>query len=516
MITILLAISRYAQTTSATRFLHLIQDENVVITHAYIAKIDLLEARRNEKELLYATDDTLVISANKFIAQFQGELETVNSMVLKTADPRLIDITPKLLSLCEAYQKNFQAMVSTPPGQLRMIAALSVRKTATSMETNLKDLLDGVNNRIEKETLSTQKYITTIGTVALLAGIITMLIGGLLAFYLPRAITRPLNLMQKIITEVETTHDLTRRIPLNSQDEVGKTADAFNRLMAGMQSALGNILRSVGEVSEASQILSSSSNHVAMSSAQQNEAASAMASSVDGVAVSIKQVSVSAHQAQEISSKSGVLSKQGGAIIDETTAEMLKIADAVRQTSTAIENLSHQSSQISSVVKVIKELADQTNLLALNAAIEAARAGEQGRGFAVVADEVRKLAESTTRSTEEIRSVVEAIQSTTNSAVDSMGTTVTQVNAGVERAKQAGDSIRQIREGADQVIKVINDITSALVAQANASNEIAANVERVTHMTEENKGSTEETASEADHLKRLAETMRISVNQFKI
>lgn len=516
MIAALLGISSYTLSTSAAKFTQLLENETVVITHAYNAKLALLEARRNEKDLLYVADETIVNSANKFMAELRGELETVDAMVKKTADPKLLEVTPKLLSLSGDYQKQFQAMAAAPVGQVRMMAALSVRKTAQAMESMLKDLLVGMNDRIAKETVQTQSYVGSIGRFALFAGIMAMIMGSLLAFFMPRAITRPLNLMKGVITEVQRNHDLTRRIAVDGHDEVGQTADAFNRLMDVLQSALGDILHNVSKVSDAAHMLSTSSNQVAASSAQQSEAATAMAATVEEVTVSINHVSESAREAQQIASRTGDLSSQGGTIIHNAAEEMKHIADTVRQTSAMIENLGQQSNQISSVVQVIKDVAEQTNLLALNAAIEAARAGEQGRGFAVVADEVRKLAERTTLATQEISGVIGAIQGSTRTAVMSMSTAVTQVNGGVALAQQAGDSINQIKEGAVQVINVVNDISSALVEQSVASNDIASNVERVAQMSEANRGSTGEAASAATHLEQLANTMRIAVSQFKI
>jgi methyl-accepting chemotaxis protein len=178
--------------------------------------------------------------------------------------------------------------------------------------------------------------------------------------------------------------------------------------------------------------------------------------------------------------------------------------------------LGQQSNQISSVVQVIKDVAEQTNLLALNAAIEAARAGEQGRGFAVVADEVRKLAERTTRATAEISGVIGAIQESTRKAVTSMSSAVTKVNGGVDLAQKAGDSINQIKDGSAQVINVVDSISSALVEQNIASNNIASNVEKVAQMSDKNRASTSETASAANHMKQVADTMRLAVSQFKI
>jgi methyl-accepting chemotaxis protein len=516
LIVVLIGLSRYTLSSSTIKFTGLIENENVVVMHAYAAKIALLEARRNEKDLLYVSDEILVKSANKFISQLVDELDKVDTIVKKTNDQKLIDTSPKLINLASDYKKQFQAMVSAPVGQDRMMAAIAVRKTAQSMESMLQDFLLSMNDRIENETLQTQSYIGSIGNFAMLSGIIAIIIGGALAFFIPRAITRPLNLMKETIIQIEKSHDLTRRIKEGSHDEVGQTADAFNRLMADFQNALGNILHNVSQVSDAANKLSASSGEVAISSAQQSEETTAMAATVEELTVSINQVSESAHAAQKICILNGNLSAEGGTIIHNAAAEMMQIANTVRQTSEIIEKLGQQSNQISSVIQVIKDVAEQTNLLALNAAIEAARAGEQGRGFAVVADEVRKLAERTTRATSEISGVINSIQESTRQAVVSMGSAVNKVNGGVDLAQKAGDSINQIKEGSAQVINVVDGISVALVEQNSASNNIASNVEKIAQMSDKNRASTGETANAANHMKQVADSMRLAVNQFKI
>jgi methyl-accepting chemotaxis protein len=241
-----------------------------------------------------------------------------------------------------------------------------------------------------------------------------------------------------------------------------------------------------------------------------------MAASVEQMTVSINHVSDSARDALAISRKSGELSTQGGQVIHRAVDEMNQIAGTVREASTAIDNLGQQSDQITSVVQVIKEVADQTNLLALNAAIEAARAGEQGRGFAVVADEVRKLAERTTKATEEIAAMVNSMQESARSAVTTMDNAVERVGSGATLAQQAGEAINQIKSGAEQVIKVVNDITSALAEQSVASNDIAAHVEQVAQMTEENSAAADAAASAAASVEHLADEMRNVVSRFKI
>jgi methyl-accepting chemotaxis protein len=353
---------------------------------------------------------------------------------------------------------------------------------------------------------------------ALLIGAIigSVALGLLLAWWIIGSITGPLNQMRTTITEVEKSGDFTRRIPVSTGDEVGQTAKSFNELLVALQQTLGQVLDSVGKVSDAARSLSAASGQVATSSSSQSEATSAMAAAIEEMTVSINHVSDSAHEAVEISRKSGKLSAEGGDVIHKAAAEMSQIAETVRHTAQAIEELGQHSNQISSIVQVIKDVADQTNLLALNAAIEAARAGEQGRGFAVVADEVRKLAERTTKATEEITQMIASMQHSAHAAVSTMETAVDQVSGGVALANQAGSAIIQIKDGAEQVVGVVNDISSALSEQSSASNDIASQVERVAQMTEENSAAAAESASAASNLQELANNMQAAVSRFKI
>ena len=252
------------------------------------------------------------------------------------------------------------------------------------------------------------------------------------------------------------------------------------------------------------------------SSDNQSEAAASMAASVEQMTVSINHISERARDTQTVSTQTGDLSREGAAVVRRSADEMEQIADSVNQSAESVRKLGEQSKEIAHIVSVIKDIADQTNLLALNAAIEAARAGEQGRGFAVVADEVRKLSEKTAGSTSEIAGMIDAIAAGTQEAVGTMERGVTKVGAGVALAREAGESINRIEAGSGRVLEAVNDISGALREQSQASNDIAKHVERIAQMSEENSIAVKETANASHSLESLAGALQRSISRFRV
>ena len=282
-----------------------------------------------------------------------------------------------------------------------------------------------------------------------------------------------------------------------------------------LRAMISTIVKNAEHVASAADQLLTSSEEVADRASQQSDAASSMAASVEQMAVSIDQVKDNANEAHSISREAGAISEEGAAIIHTTASEMRKISETVQTSSRIIEDLGQQSNQITSIVNTIREIADQTNLLALNAAIEAARAGEQGRGFAVVADEVRKLAERTSNSTAEIAEMITKIQGGTRSAVSNMQDGVTKVTHGVLLADQAGDSINRIRDGAQRVTFVVNGISDSIAEQSEASNDIAQKLESIAQMSEESAAAVHQTADAARRLQILSTELHEAVAHFK-
>ena len=343
-----------------------------------------------------------------------------------------------------------------------------------------------------------------------------VIISLVMTVFITRSVSGPLLRMRKAIVDIAGSKNFTLRAEVGRDDELGQTARAFNDLLATIQQSLAGVVSSAERIGELAERSSSAAEQVSSASESQSHSASAMAAAVQEMTVSIDMIGHNMRDALERASEAGASANTGFEMIHHSQEEMNRIALTVREASKTINELGEQSGRISMIMQVIEEVADQTNLLALNAAIEAARAGEQGRGFAVVADEVRKLAERTRNSASEISHMIGSMQSAAGKAVAQMDAAAGLVSEGTEMADQAAACMAAIQTGSQSVMLSVKEVSNAIDEQSASTQDISKRVESVAHMSETNSQASAATASVSNELKEVSSTLIVSVKSFHI
>jgi len=346
------------------------------------------------------------------------------------------------------------------------------------------------------------------------AGVALLLIGGV-GFVVARSV------FSQVGGEPAEAIDLMARAAAGDLTvDVGKATKgsmlaSFGEMLVSLRSMVTEIHTGAGKLITGAERINTASKEVALASQHQADATSAMAAAIEQMTVSINHISETATETEHASETAANEAAAGEQQVQTATAEINKIATSVSEASEKIRELDQRADQVSSIAQVIKEIAGQTNLLALNAAIEAARAGEQGRGFAVVADEVRKLAERTSAATIEIEQMISGIQNDTESVVGVMDAALPQVEAGVHLAEGAAQSLRDIREGAARTLSRIREVADSTKEQSVASTSIAQQVEHIAQMVEETSAAMSATAGTASELESLAGELNRLVGRFR-
>jgi methyl-accepting chemotaxis protein len=352
--------------------------------------------------------------------------------------------------------------------------------------------------------------------LVILISLIAALILAIVVYVLVNSRLRGLGLLVQEVSRISSgdlraaAHDADP----HSRNEVHAIASAFNQMAESMRNLVRGVASTSTQVGVAANELQDAAGLAMQSAEQASQSASSIAASVEELSVSITHVADNANQAARISEDAKSVTTSGRDVVHRAMGELERVAVDINESAGLIQSLGERSKQISSVVGVIREIAEQTNLLALNAAIEAARAGEQGRGFAVVADEVRKLAERTALSTREISTTVEAILQETGSAVQRMQSVSSNMSDSVGLAREAGDSLMTIDERALQTVQVVHGIADSTREQSAASQDIARLIENIAQMAEGSNSRAVKNAERAQNLQSLASELKSQLSRF--
>jgi Methyl-accepting chemotaxis protein len=360
---------------------------------------------------------------------------------------------------------------------------------------------------------STYSLTRNLALASILAGLAIAALSGVLIL---RSITAQVEALKNAMLHIQSSGDLSHRAEISADHEIGQIGHAFNTLMENFRDVIRLVTDHAGEVSSASTQLAQAADEVFAGSQAQRKSVAATAEAVQAVMGNIDRIAGNTAETVRITDESSALCRQGEAIVQDAAAEMEKIAASVTEISHLIASLGERSGEISGIVQVIREIADQTNLLALNAAIEAARAGEQGRGFAVVADEVRKLAERTSNATAEISAMIASIQAETTDAVSKMQSSGNQVHQGVTLAREAGEALEKINLSAQRTVEMVNDIDRATREQSSANGEISGNIGHISEAAENTDLMIGNTTAAAHRLEQLSRELASAVARFRI
>lgn len=348
--------------------------------------------------------------------------------------------------------------------------------------------------------------------VVVLVGVVLLLLSVLVT----RSIQRPLSNLQSTIMAVGNHSDLRLRATVTGQDEIADTALAFNHTIARMQKFFTDLSNAVVQLAAASEEMSTISHQVSKTAFKQEQQANLIATAINQMSAAIQEVANSAQNTSDQANQTDIQAQQGVAQVTANISAISRLSETVNGASAVIGQLSTESDKISQVLSVIQSIAAQTNLLALNAAIEAARAGEAGRGFAVVADEVRTLATNTQQATESIRSMIDTLQAAARDAVSAMAQSQGHADGSVHNAQQAGTLLEQIKNSISAIVDMNVQISTATEQQTIVAEEINRNITDFNSSICEVSRSSAQSAEASETLAELASRLRLQAAAFQV
>lgn len=465
--------------------------------------VSMLQLRRNEK-------DFMLRRSLSYIAKFDDNLVTLRQQV----DSSMLASNTKLElnGLIDAYDADFKALVNKE----QELGLTENEGQMAALRDSIKDAETGLATLKEQSLAAIAAAETSAVTISMVIFVLITLI--LLGFTLAiiRSIMEPVRKISEAISRIEETKDLTIRCDTKVDDEIGQIAAHFNSMVESFQQLIKLVLDSVDVVNHSCQELSANSIRASEGVARQLNETDMVATAITEMGATIDEIASNTELAAERASNTHDNAQRGQISVVQTIEKIQALAEQLNGSAQVAVELEKDSETIGRVLDVIRGIAEQTNLLALNAAIEAARAGEQGRGFAVVADEVRSLAMRTQESTEEIAGIIETLQSRTRSIVDLMESTQKQGSESAEQAASAGTLLEQINTDVTNIMDMSTQIAAAIEEQSMVASEVNKNVVIIRDIAAESATAADENASASDEVKARTESLLQSVSVFKI
>jgi methyl-accepting chemotaxis protein len=421
----------------------------------------------------------------------------------------------------QAFADNLKTLVALHQGEKAQTDAYLIRTEIgpllATIDGDINHLVADQRSRIDNtshELMSQVQTTTHLVSILLLIG---LLVGGGIAWLTTTVITRPLRKAADAMQDIaEGEGDLTQRLAVKGEDEIAQLATGFNHFAGNIQELLRQVLDSAGRISDSARQMAEASAVAEQSIGQQNAETDQISTAMEEMSATTQEVAQNAGQAAETARRADEEILSGRKIVTDALEAVGELADETQAAANGIEQLGNDIQNVSSVIDVIRGVAEQTNLLALNAAIEAARAGEQGRGFAVVADEVRTLASRTQQSTEEIQSKVESLQRDAHQAVERMLKNRTNAESTMDLTNRAGQSLEAITQAVAHITQMSEQIACAAEQQSAVAGEVSGNITNVTTLASKTDASTQQVFHNTNELSQLAASLQELVARFKV
>lgn len=460
----------------------------------------MAEALDSLRSLRYASDEyffVLDMNHNMLMHPVSDKIDGTNVATLRDAKGKLL--MKELVSTARVSGESFVDYYWNRPGSSKPVSKLSYARyhsewgwvIATGIYTD--DIVEAFWNEL---------WIS----VELLVGVLVVV--GIMSTLITRSMVNPIEALTNVLTKASATNDLTLRIDVSNSDEFGQMGHSFNEMMTNFHDLILELTSATSQVSSLATELSATTEQTSKGMAQQQDETTLVATAMTEMNATVHEVAQNTQNAASASQGAANAARVGKGVVDESIAAVKNLSDRLENSAELTHTLEAESANIANIVEVINDIAGQTNLLALNAAIEAARAGEQGRGFAVVADEVRSLSSRTEESTQKIAAVIKRLQTGAQAAVNAMTTSSAEADKVVEQTLKAGDSLNLISAAIVQIDSMTIQIACASEEQSAVAEEINQNVINISSVSEESASGANQIAQSCEELARLAEHLK--------